>query len=276
MIRYGLLLKESWKDLTNNIIVFFPILVSIVLFLTLGMIIVLEIFTLKILGFTLTKASLTSINFLVALGIIMFIDFILLLLIIAVVKGSEARIFNLIVNNKKADSGDAFTGIKQFTGIFFRLEVIKLLIIFLPLILLGLIGLLGFLVSKGLGIGLLIIFGIIGLLYLIAALVILGFGLFFVEPLISTGKTNSAVEGIKQSLGYTKDNLGHVLLTWLIVAGFNIALYLIFELFSLPFLFFPLIYIVLMPIYFVLNIVVGTWLRLFIFNSYFNSKLKKV
>lgn len=271
-VKYGLLLKKSWNDLTNNLIVFLPMLMA--LLFCLGFLVVIGLEFLVFLAFGVSFKDTNISSWLIVLGLVfLIIDLFLALLVNGAVKGMMINLFNLVSTNKTASTKDMWNGMKKFTFILLRYNLFILLGIFIPLLILGLISGLVFLASKTAGMVLFVVLGTIYLLYLFAFIVIFSFGLMFFGPMLSASKSNSALELIKSCLKYSKENLEHVIITWFIVFAIGILLYLprFFASF-IPNLYlrYPILFL-----FYIISFAAGMWLSLFVFNAYFNKNLKK-
>lgn len=277
-IKYGLLLKKSWNDLKKNMIIFLPIVFAILFTIGFGIILLVE-FLIFNFTFGFSKANFVDVGFLTSIIIVGIIDFIILLIISSAIKGMYIGLLNKITTKKKAYSKDMWEGMRKFTFVVFRIVIILLLTLLIPLVVFGLIIGAGFLASKMVGIVLAIIFGGIFLLYLIAWAIFFGIGLIFMNPVISLGKSYSAMDLIKKTLKYAKEHIGHVALTWLIIFVINAVVSILNQIVSLPGKLFPLLLIITIPLLVLLiivRIVIEAWLKIFVFNSYFNKNLKKL
>lgn len=273
-VKYGLLLKKSWDDLKNNLIIFLPLVYSILLMIILGLIVAIEVIAFIYSGFSFSKLA-TSVPMIASLVIVGLIDFILLMLMGSIVRAMNIRLLKDITTTKKAKANAIWYGVKKFTFLIFRLDLLKLVLIFGPLIILGLIVWGGFLIGKVTGIIFAVLFGGIGLLYLIAAGIALSIGICFLEPMMSQEKTNSAISLIKQALKYTKENLGHVFLTWIITFGISLVLQVIMRIMQFSTLLFIPLFLGLMFVFIIMGLIVSAYIQIFIFNSYLNKELKK-
>lgn len=275
-VKYGLLLKKSWNDFKKNLVLLLPVLFGFLFSLGFMLVVGLEVLLFIVAGLT-PKANLIA--FIGAAVIVGLVDLILLLLIGAAVGSMYIGLLNAVTTRKKAFAKDMWDGMRRFTSIYFKVEMIEISIFLVPLIILGLLIGLAFLVNTTFGIILALILGGLYLLYLIAAGFFVGFGFFFLHPIMSIGKSVSALDLIKQSLKYTRENLGHVVITWAIVFGINFAFNALYQLSTFPGRFFPLLYLIFLPfliIFIVAGVVIGIWLKLFVFNAYFNLGLKKL
>lgn len=275
-VKYGLLLKKSWKDMKNNLIIFLPLVFILLIMIAFVLLIILEIVSFMAAG--LTAQNITP--GLIAAGILVgLIDLLLLILVGAVIEGMYLGLLNPIVTKKKSNAKEMWNGVKRFTGINFKIYMVMLSIFLVPLIAAGILAGLGFLINKTLGIILAIVFGGLYLLYFITAILFVVFGFFFLGPIITESKSQFALGLIKQSLKYTKANLGHVLITWLIIFAINLPLNVLGRILSLPAQFLPVLFFAIIPILiiiWIIGIIINAWLRIFLFNAYFNSKLKKL
>lgn len=276
-INYGLLIKKSLLDMKNNLIVFLPLLYSLVFFIGFMIIIGVEV----VLGFLLkldfTNWPANTIIFLAVFGII---DFILLIYFVALNSSLYPKLVKEIVTKNSAKPGDINYGIKKFSWILFKLAILKLLIVFLPVIIFGAITLLTYLIGgKTAAVIVGVILGIIGLLYFIAAGLLVAFALFFATPILALEKTRSVIELLKISFKYSKENIKHVIITWLIILGISLGMRIISQTFSATLSIMPLMVLVLIPLILVLAIVqiaFMAWSQLFVFNAYYKRDIKKL
>ena len=132
--------------------------------------------------------------------------------------------------------------------------------------------------------------GVLAFLALLAYMIFVGFGLFFIEPIIITEK-KSIAELIKHSFNYSMNNFGHVIATWGIKVLVTITVVLIMLLIQAPVD--VLIEIlkrvgpsgVLVPLYglsiifdiirAIVNVIMGIVMDLFVFGSYFAKKRRR-
>src|SRR3989338_4697795 len=265
-VSYGLLLKKSWQDLKQNPIAFLPILVYLLFIIGLTVLVILEFGIFWSLGYKTFASFLQSSLGIKFLGILSFlIDFVILAIMGFAVQGMNLGLFNAITTKKKATKSDMWLGMRKFTFLLLRYSIILLLVLFVPVaMLIGLTALI-FAASKIAGIIVGVLLGIISVIYFI--------GLLFFTPIASTGKSNSAIALIKETLRYSKNNLGHVFFTWLIIFAISVVLSIPYYLSKL----FPnVIQWVVGIVYYLVSLVIGVWLGLFLFNAYFNSKSKKL
>ncbi len=275
-VKYGLLLKKSWNDLRNNLVVFLPILMGILFTIGLAIIFALEFGLIYFLGWNI-KTNIVGFISLVVLFCI--IDCFLIIWIISMLKAMGVGLFKVAITTKKATTQDMWDGMRNYTGLYFRVILLLFLVYLLPVLLLGLLTLLGLLIGKTVGIIFGVVFGFILVIYFIALMLLLVFGLFFIEPISTTIKDRNATNLIRTSFKYTKENFGHVMLTWVITFGIGIITNILYQIVSMPMRFFPILFfflIVPMLVIGIITIIINVWLKLFIFNSYFNYKIKKL
>src|SRR3989338_1277704 len=273
-VSYGLLLKKSWQDLKQNPIAFLPILVYLLFIIGLTVLVILEFGIFWSLGYKTFASFLQSSLGIKFLGILSFlIDFVILAIMGFAVQGMNLGLFNAITTKKKATKSDMWLGMRKFTFLLLRYSIILLLVLFVPVaMLIGLTALI-FAASKIAGIIVGVLLGIISVIYFIGLILISIFGLLFFTPIASTGKSNSAIALIKETLRYSKNNLCHVFFTWLITFAISVVLSIPYYLSKL----FPnVIQWVVGIVYYLVSLVIGVWLGLFLFNAYFNSKSKKL
>src|SRR3989338_9465735 len=276
-VRYGLLLKKSWNDLKSNLIIFLPLLYSLLFLIALAVIVGLEIGLFFLLGFALEQNWYFNpfiISYIIFFGII---DLLLLILIGSSIEGMYVGILNKAVTKNKALAQDMWGGFKNFTFVLFRVKLIQILLFIVPIFVLASLVLLAFLASKPLGIGLAIFFGLLGVLYVIILALIFSFGFFYLMPILSQTKINSAVALIKKSIMFTKENFGLVIIPWAITIGINLIIKIISEFISWPARIFPILVFLIIPFFiigFIISIIVNAQLQLFLFNCYFNNNIK--
>ena len=275
-VHYGLLLKKSWNDLKNNLVIFLPIIFVVIMAIAFILLVVLEVIVSLTINSTIDNGSYFP---LVLMGVVFgFIDLILLIYLASAVESMYIGLLNAITIKKKANTTDMWGGFRKFTSINFKVNMIKLSIFLLPLIILGLITFLVFTLSKTAGIILAVIFGILYLLYALIAALFMVFGFLFLEPIISIGKIRSPIALMKLSLRYTRENLGHVFITWIIMFFISSVIGGMVQVVSLPANIMPSLFLIFIPIiilFYVVSIIVKAWLQIFLFNAYFNTKLKK-
>jgi len=276
-VKYGLLLKKSWQDFRKNLIVLLPILPAIIIFIVFGLFLVAQFILYQSLGLSM-DVKVFGLNEILFISIFSIIDFFLLVIIGSILKAMSIGLINQAITKKKATSNDMWLGMKRYTGILFRFDFLVMILLFLPLGILGLLIFLGFSINLGLGIAFAFIFGFIGILYLIAIALLLGFGFFFALPILTKTNVKSAIKLMKESFNYTKQNLTHVLLTWLIIVGIGLVLSIFKQIFF-AFALTPLMLLIMLPfilVYIVASIIVSSWLQLFLFNAYYNKDIKKL
>ncbi len=184
-MEYGSLLKKSWNDLKNNLVIFLPLLLSLGFIISFGILVLAEVMLFFGLGLTFES----NLFVFLLLGLLFgFIDLFLLIFIGAAVRASYTGLLNPISMKKKASVKDLSFGLKNYTSIYFKIYMIIISIFILPLFLIGILAPLSLLVSKGFGIGVLIILGSLYLLYFIAAAIFIVFGFFFLDPIVSLNK----------------------------------------------------------------------------------------
>ena len=274
-VHYGLLLKKSWNDLKNNLVIFLPIVFVVIMAIAFILLVVLEVFAFISAGFIVKDLTIGLLGASILIG---FLDIILLILIAAIIGSMYLGLLNPIVNKKKAIVKDMWAGVNKFTAINFKVNMIKLSIFLLPLIILGLLTFLVFTLSKTAGIVLVVIFGILYFIYFIIAALVMVFGFLFLEPIISMDKIRSPIELMKMSLQYTRENLGHVGVTWIIIFFISSVIGGMVQLVSLPANIMPSLFLIFIPfiiIFYIVSMIVKAWLQIFLFNAYFNTKLKK-
>ena len=275
-VHYGLLLKKSWNDLKSNLVVFLPIVFVVIMAIAFIFLVVLEFGIAYVINSAIDNGSYFP---LVLMGVIWgIIDLILLIYLASAVESMYIGLLNAITTKKKAHTTDMWLGFRKFTSINFKVNMIKLSIFLLPLIILGLLTFLVFILSKTAGIILAIIFGILYLIYIIIAALVMVFGFLFLEPIISIGKIRSPIALMKLSLKYTRENLGQVFVTWVIIFFISSFIGGMVQLVSLPANIMPSLFLIFIPfiiILYIISIIVRAWLQIFLFNAYFNVKLKK-
>ncbi len=276
---YGLLLKRSWSDLKNNLVIFLPVVFSIILAVFFGLLVILEVILFTHSGVDI-KSNIP--NFIVKLVITIFIDSILIILGYSLIGAMKIGILSAIMTRKKANANDMWVGLKRFTILNFNVNMIKISIFLVPLVLFGLIAAFGFMSSRRAGVILAVIFGLIYLFYAIIAGLVISIGLFFIQPIMSLGENKTALELMKRSLKHAKENMGHTIISWGIVFGINFSANIIYQILTLPLRFgflFPLLFFVAIPFILIITILfiaIEAFLRIFAFNAYFNKDIKKL
>ncbi len=110
-----------------------------------------------------------------------------------------------------------------------------------------------------------------------AIMLFFAFSLFFLNPIISLKKSSSVVALMKQSFIYSKENLSHLFTTWAIVFGIGLVFNSVNYGVGIPIKLMP--FYILIPVsllLIVVKIIVDRWMKLFVFNAYFNSKIKGI
>ena len=155
-VKYGLLLKKSFLDLKENLVVFLPLLFAL-LFVIIGiMLVAIELVIAYVLGLNLD----TNLIVLISLGILfLLIDLVLFIYLRAIISAMYINLVNVVVTRKKANYKDLSEGIKKYTKLCFEVSMVKLSIILIPLLGITILVGLGFLVSKWIGIILAIMLG---------------------------------------------------------------------------------------------------------------------
>jgi|GEM_PF-3217668 len=279
-IQYGQLLKKSWEDLKKNYIIFLPLVYGFLAFLGLGVLVVLEVIFFKVLGLNLDLKLkvMPQLSTLVFLSLALLLDLCILILISISISSMGIELFTAIAKNKKATSQDMWNGLKKYTFLSFKIGLLKCTAVIIPLLVLTIIALLGFRVSKTVGIIGAIVVGLVALLIFVVLSLVITFGLFFIQPIMGVSENLEAIKLIKESMKYTKEHLSHVLITWVIIFGIGLGVEGIFRIMTLPFYLIdsisPILILIAIPLIFIgifVLIVVNYWLKLFLFNSYFNS-----
>ena len=275
-INYWELLKKSFFLFFKNLVLLVPVLVSIVLFIGLGIVVVIE----GLVFFGLNSVFLhdPSVMFsgfnLVLFIFFVLVDIILMMWIGAYVRGMTIGMLKEIVDTGKTSVNKMFYYGKKYFEIYFKYIILRLLIYLVPLIVLGALGFLAFTASMVFGIILAVFLSLIYLAYVI----FVSFGLFFMDPMI-TSKNKPIGRIIKDSFHYLKKDFWHMFCTWgisilvaivvgVVMVPFSIGPTLI-EQFGLAGLFFGVIYIFSTLIRTIVNIILKIWLDIFVFQSYF-------
>ena len=271
-IHYGFLLKKSFNDLKNNPIIFLPIVFSILFTIILFLFIGLQIFAFLKLGLNFKSNIIESIMFWSVFGII---DLLLLILVQSLIKGMQIGLLRGIISKSKTSSSLMWLGMKSFYSIIFRTTLLKFFIVIIPVVVVLLLSYIFYLVNTTAGFIVLAILGVLYLIYLIVACLFLTFGLFFIDPITSINKNNSAINLMRESFNFSKKNLSHVLLTWVIVFAIIFGFQVVMKIIMLPFFLLPIALIPVVIIFILGSIVINHWFKIFIFNSFFNYKNKK-
>ncbi|MBI5393620.1 hypothetical protein HZA96_07175 [Candidatus Woesearchaeota archaeon] len=273
-VQYGELLKKSYADLKQNPILFLPLLYGLVFMIIIVSIVIAEYFIYLSSGFSF-EANMLQIIF---LGIIFFIaDIIVFLFGLAIITTMCLGLLKGVVNNKTVSNSDLWQSVKKYLWIYLKIIILRMLIILVPFLVLGIIALLFFLISKTAGLIIGGILLILFILFVLAAVIFMVFAFLFVAPIITTDKSQSAIEIMKQSYDYLKQDTGHVVITWAIMFGISLVVQVPIQIISAVSDFFPNLDIILMPILFILfllSIIIGIYLQLFLFNAYYNKNLK--
>ena len=289
-LNYLDLLKKSWEGFKENPVLILPLLISLFLFLGFVLVVGLElvvfiiVFSKEILSAPmLILKNPIGIFLLVFFGIA---DMVFIWMISSYIKAMQIGLYGEVTKNKKVTADDMFKYGKQLFRIYFEYQLAKFVIFVVPILIFVSITYLCYLASKILA----IFVGVLMFLLLLGYFVFVGFGLFFIEPIIVTEK-KSIIGLLKQSFNYSVKNFGHVIITWgitLVVAiGIALIMYIIKAPVSVvinvlkilgpggPLLVLYGLSFLLEIVRGIVNVVLGIVLGLFVFNAYFAKSAKK-
>lgn len=226
MTDYFKLLNESWSLLRKNPVLLLPLLISFLLLVGFIIFILIQlIIVFASAGFSAfyspKEILMRLISFWPVLLIIAIADFFVLLAITAYVRAMQIGAYRDVVLQKKITPEKIFSYGKEYFKKYFFVNLLRLLL-FLPAIIIFI----AFLIAFAAFVFKLEIFSatflaVTFLLFIFAIIyaAILAFLLYFLDPVFSHQKLSERLspwEIIKTSFNYTKNNLGHVLLTWLV------------------------------------------------------------
>ncbi|MBI2148564.1 hypothetical protein HYU23_02695 [Candidatus Woesearchaeota archaeon] len=275
-VRYSLLLKKSLHDFKKNPVLLLPLVFTIFI----GIFLFLIFFTQVIVfGYLNLSYETNLIKFIILLLIFIFIDIILLILSGALINSMYFGLLHAIITKKEALVKDMWNGASKFTILYSKFYLVKLLLFVVPISVLALLIFIGFLISKGTGIVFAFIFGAVLILYLLALWLLFTFGFLFFAPIMTKSRTNSVILLIKESLKYTRENLGHAVLTWLIVFVISLTITIANQILGFLIKVLPsisLVFVILTILLTVFAVLLIIWLKIFLFNSYFNYNLKNL
>jgi hypothetical protein len=279
---YWGLLGRAWTDFTKNLILFLPLLIGlvfiigffIVMIIELGLLILTNPVLLDLIrGIAIADPSIilpiiTQPTFII-LGILFaIIDFFLLILITAYVRGMHLGMYDEIMRKGVTSTQTMFAAGKKYFKVYFAYSLWKFLIVFLPalllLIILGLIALASPIVAGILA----IIFLILFILYAL----FIGILLFFMDPIIAS-KKDRAWNLIRYSFSYFFKNAGHVVITVLIVIVVALVVGMAFGLVLLPLemaaAVFPPLIVLTTFLRTIINWALSLVIQAYIFRSYY-------
>lgn len=287
MADYSDILRDSWKGFRNNLILFIPYLIGLCLTAILVLLIIGEVVLLVFAtGITLSSfLTLDILNimqtpkFILIASISLVIDMILMLLIRSYIGSIYIGMYKDIAETGKTNIKDMFSYGKKYFNTNLKVAILKLLILFVPFLVLTGIVILGFFASKVAGI-LLLMFAIT--VYIIYMIVIL-YGILFLNPLIAK-YNEKPLSLIGMSFKMLKDNMGHTLLTGIIYAAIMLAYLIFFGILNMVFegasnaaglagalaIFFLAIYVAYYIIRMIVGVIMDFFLSIFVFIA-FNS-----
>jgi hypothetical protein len=281
MTSYGILLEKSWNELKNNLEIFLPLLYGLLFLVSFALLVVIEI-----LGFVPFWPKVQMHRYLIwsLAGILGIADLILMTYIAAAVEAMYLGVLKKIMMKKKIIWMDLWDARKLYNYTLFKLNWLQAGILLIPAIVLACISGLFYLLSHTVGIAFGLVFLGIYFIYFILMLVVLGFGLYFAKPILSENKNLGAIELLKESMAYTRINLSHVILTWLIMFGITLALSsalnIVIGILS-PLMIVAMIFVfAILPLFIlaaiILRLGVDALLKIFLFNCYYFKDLKKL
>ena len=232
MVEYFSLLKKSWNDFRNNLVLFLPIIfgfllgIGFLLLLGAEFFVFYAMFSASIIGNPLQIFSSVVGVFLLVFFVL--IDIIAGITLKAYTSSMLIGMYKEVIDRKKAVTSMFVFGRRYFKQ-YFWVSLIKMLLIFVPFLVLAGICALAFLGNVIFG----AIMSIFSFLLFIVYAAIIGFGLFFIEPII-VSENKTAWELIKNAFRYAKNNTGHVLMTWLVMFLVSIIVVGIFMFISWP------------------------------------------
>lgn len=288
-IDYFGLLKKSLDDFLKNPILLMPILVGVVIGLGIFFVMAIEFFVLFLVSgaaiFTDPKLLL-SIQGISLMIFFVLLDLILIILVRAYTTGMQIGMYKDIMLYQKTTIKNMFDYGKLYVMRYFKVVLILTAITLLPFMILAGISASAFLASMPAG----IIASILSALIFFPYILFITIFLYFIDP-IFVSQDKHAMEIIKSTFAYTKNNFTHVAITLGVSALTGLAVVIALFLVLLPLngvigfsqalgkaapiavLFKFMSQMVSTAVQVVLGIVI----QLFIFNSYFtkNNLYKK-
>ncbi len=287
-IQYFELLKKSWGQFRQNLVLITPILLAIILSLGMFVLVALEalIVTLPV-GLFDFQSFMNSIQLIVLASLFVILDIIIVFVIGAKIRSMMIGGFYDVAKKGSTSYASMKVYARKLWKKVLGVSIIQMAIILVPLLVLGGIASLFLLASQEAFMVAAMSLGIIYGIYFIVAAVILYFGLFFITPKIVT-ENKRPIDLMKSSLQYTKENLTHVLITWAVMLLAVFCFAVIQTVASMPLAIVNMmasisgatgaiigIAVARMVIGFVfgiLRMILQLTLQVFIFNSYFAKK----
>ncbi|OGM01986.1 hypothetical protein A3K72_01210 [Candidatus Woesearchaeota archaeon RBG_13_36_6] len=286
-LSYLNILKKSWDGFKRNPVLILPLFVGLALFIGFLLVVGLEVLVFIII-FSKSVLSdpmsvLTSTKGILLIVFFSMTDLVFVWMISSYIKAMQIGMYLDVTKNQKTTSEAMFKYGKRFFKVYFKYQLAKFVMFIVPILVLASVVYLCYLASKILA----IIIGVLALLLLLGYITFIGFGLFFIEPMIVTER-KGLVALLKQSVDYSMKNLGHVIITGGIIIIITMCVGLIMYVIKVPVSFFikilemagsvgPIVFLyglgfLLEIIMGIVNVVLGIVLGLFVFNAYFAKK----
>jgi len=275
---YADVLKKSFQHIFQHLVLVSPILIGFLLFIAVCLILVAEgLLFIFVLGVSATNIipsfSGSTLNISLLALFVLFDIF----LFVAIGAYTDAMRFggyyHLINNNRLSFSNMLHYGSKYF-GKLFCINILKFLIIVIPLLSLSGLAVLAYYINIILGIVLTILFVMIYITYAFY----LVWGLFFLGPIVVSEKLSS-IQTIKASFRYLHKEPAFLFLTWVIIFSLGLAAGMISVAITLPIqllgsFFFPLLFFAIL-LRILATMVFYVYSDLFKFICYFSFEKQK-
>jgi len=269
------LLKKSLYNLANHPVIFIPFILGFFLFILLAGVVVLEgLF--MITSFNVSIETLfpsmisSSIMFMIG-ALFIFIDLVLMFMFGAYITAMTYVGFYQVSVKNKVSLDSMIKGARPLFLNVLKFSLIKFAIFFIPITIVA--GIIVGLVFVNLILA--IVLGIMLFMILMAYMIYMGFAIFFMGPMIASSR-KPIMTLLRGSFQYLHNNVTHVLFTWVILLCIGIVLAMVVVPLQLSASIIPFILIPVFGFRVIMQIVVGVYTNLFLFNSYFNvNKVKK-
>ncbi len=270
------LLKKSLCNLRDHPVVFIPILYGILLFIVVAGFVVLEgLFMMNSFGVdsisNLFSSIISSSVMMMTATLFIFIDILLLFLFGSYITAMTYVGYYEVSINNKVSLNSMTEGAKPIFLNVLKFSLIRFAIFFIPMA-----------VVAGIIIGLVfvnwllaIIVGIMLFMLVMAYMVYMGFGLFFMGPMITTSR-KPIMDILRESFKYLHNNISHVLLTWVVLLCVGLAMAIVIVPIQITASIIPFMMIPVVALRVIIQVVVSVYTNFYLFNSYFAvNKVKK-
>ncbi|MFH1316111.1 MAG: glycerophosphoryl diester phosphodiesterase membrane domain-containing protein [Candidatus Woesearchaeota archaeon] len=233
MVNYIDLFSKSWNGLKNNLVLFLPYLISLGLAILFFIILLIEAgifiyaYGIEFNAITYTQAIdlMQNTGLMVYLIFFLIIDIIVWFLVNVYINSMYIGMCKEIMKNGKTNTSTMFQSGKIYYKRILGVKIIKFLITSIPLLILILINLAIYLYINKI---LTLFTGLISLILFFVYALAISVGFFFVSPTIAE-KSGKVLDLVKESFNYAKKNLGHTIITLLILVGIGLVIGIIFQ-----------------------------------------------